>query len=204
MIPVRTSYFGPVLMQTKVDQTRLDKLKEYGTIARNNKQSFNHKLAGHLKSQFYFDEQSSLWFYDNFKQEFDAYSNLFDAHFKQRSIKQFEPVGLWINYMRSGDFNPAHIHGADLSFVIFVEVPDELKKEADAHEGDSPDPGSISFIYGEDSDWVVSSHAHFPATGDMFIFPAKLRHFVMPFKSDIERVTVSGNLRMINDNIQKN
>ena len=28
----------------------------------------------------------------------------------------------------------------------------------------------------------------------MFLFPASLRHFVAPFKSDVKRVSISGNI----------
>ena len=33
-----------------------------------------------------------------------------------------------------------------------------------------------------------------PKTGDMYIFPASLRHSVYPFKGDSTRVSMSGNL----------
>jgi hypothetical protein len=33
-----------------------------------------------------------------------------------------------------------------------------------------------------------------PKTGDMYIFPATLKHWVFPFKSLVTRVSVSGNI----------
>ena len=36
--------------------------------------------------------------------------------------------------------------------------------------------------------------SHFPEEGDMFIFPAWLKHWVSPFHSDCVRVSVSGNI----------
>ena len=33
-----------------------------------------------------------------------------------------------------------------------------------------------------------------PATRDLFIFPANLDHWVFPFKSNVERISVSGNI----------
>ena len=38
----------------------------------------------------------------------------------------------------------------------------------------------------------------FPEVGDMFIFPAALKHWVIPFKSDVVRVSVSGNVDRVN------
>jgi hypothetical protein len=37
-----------------------------------------------------------------------------------------------------------------------------------------------------------------PKTGDFFVFPAKLHHTVAPFKSDVTRISVSGNLEIVN------
>ena len=35
-----------------------------------------------------------------------------------------------------------------------------------------------------------------PKTGDIFIFPASLKHYVYPFKSKVTRISVSGNLNL--------
>ena len=55
----------------------------------------------------------------------------------------------------------------------------------------------MTFISGDVTDWTISANTVFPEKGDMFIFPAKLRHMVYPFKSKVERVSVSGNLSYI-------
>ena len=34
----------------------------------------------------------------------------------------------------------------------------------------------------------------FPEEGDMFVFPAWLKHWVSPFKSNCTRISVSGNV----------
>ena len=39
--------------------------------------------------------------------------------------------------MKHGDFNPVHTHGGDYSFVIFLDVPKQLEKEANEFEGTS-------------------------------------------------------------------
>ena len=38
-----------------------------------------------------------------------------------------------------------------------------------------------------------------PRTGEMYIFPALLQHWVCPFKSDVTRISVSGNVAQINN-----
>ena len=49
--------------------------------------------------------------------------------------------------MEAGDFNPVHTHGADYSFVLFLDVPKQLKKEQDKFEGTSAKPGALMFEY---------------------------------------------------------
>jgi hypothetical protein len=101
---------------------------------------------------------------------------------------------MWINYQRKNEFNPPHDHADDLSFVIYLKVPEEIKKEFKEYKGRSSGPGGISFIYGEGNRQAITYQSHFPEEGDLFIFPAWLKHFVAPFKADVERISVSGNI----------
>ena len=45
----------------------------------------------------------------------------------------------------------------------------------------------------------ITTNSFFPEEGEMFVFPAWLKHWVYPYKSDVVRVSVSGN---IVDNIE--
>ena len=49
-------------------------------------------------------------------------------------------------------------------------------------------------MYGEGPRDAVTYMSHFPEERDMFIFPAWLKHWVSPFKSDCTRISVSGNI----------
>ena len=49
-------------------------------------------------------------------------------------------------------------------------------------------------MYGEGPRDAVTYKSYFPKEGDMFIFPAWLKHWVSPFNSDCVRVSVSGNV----------
>ena len=68
-----------------------------------------------------------------------------------------------------------------LSFVIYLKIPEELKKENKEYKGRSCGPGGIQFIYGEGPRDAVTYMSHFPEERDMFIFPAWLKHWVSPF-----------------------
>ena len=42
----------------------------------------------------------------------------------------------------------------------------------------------------------INHFVHQPKTGEMFIFPSTLRHYVLPFYSDVVRKSISGNYRL--------
>ena len=104
--------------------------------------------------------------------------------------------------MKQGEFNPPHNHSGDFSFVLYLQVPEELKKEDDAFKGQGSGPGTISFMYGEDQANIRTGYGIVPATNELWIFPATLKHTVPPFRSDVERISVSGNW-FITDDMKK-
>src|SRR6056300_1216411 len=164
--------WGPYVMKTKVPDYIIKKLKTEGKKA---KESYNHALAGHLDNQFLYPQKIQEWFYNEIHPIIQAYRN---GHCKFHGIEELNvdlrADDLWVNFMEAGDFNPVHTHGGDYSFVLFLDVPKQLKKEQDKFEGTSSPPG------------------------DMFMFPALLQHWVCPFKSKVTRISVSSNLRIIN------
>ena len=101
---------------------------------------------------------------------------------------------LWINFQGPNEFNPPHSHGGALSFVIFLKVPIKLRVENQNYKGLSAGPGGITFLYGDIEDRCITNHSVFPEEGDMYIFPAWLKHWVYPFTTDCTRISVSGNV----------
>ena len=108
----------------------------------------------------------------------------------------------WINYMKSNDFNPPHAHSGDLSFVIYPAMPKELIKENTDYKGSAVGPGGIAWFYGEGNYQFIDSVTMMPKTGDIFIFPASLKHWVFPFRSKVERISVSGNIAFVKSHAQ--
>jgi len=101
---------------------------------------------------------------------------------------------LWCNWQGPGDFNPPHDHGGDLTWVIYLKIPKELDEENKKYKGRSAGPGGITFVYGENADRkCITHHSVYPEEGDMIMFPAWLKHWVYPFKSDCTRISISGN-----------
>ena len=120
---------------------------------------------------------------------------MFQEFTNKRYEKQPEYVlsALWINHQKSNEYNPPHDHDGKLSFVIYLQIPEELKKEHETYKGKSCGPGGIQFLYGNGPRDCVTYQTAFPEEGDMYIFPAWLKHWVAPFKSDCVRISVSGN-----------
>ena len=76
----------------------------------------------------------------------------------------------------------------------YAGSPLGTKEENEKFKGRHAGPGSIQFNYGEGNKQFVTYRSIFPEVGDMFIFPASLVHWVIPFKSDCVRISVSGNI----------
>jgi len=190
--------WGPFVMKTKMPDYIIKKLKTEGKKA---KQSYNERLAGHLDHQYLYPVNIQNWFYKEIQPILQAYRN---GHCKYHGIEELnvelQADDLWINYMKAGDFNPVHTHGGDYSFVLFLDVPKQLEKEQEKFKGTSAKPGALMFEYTQQAKprWATTGTAVRPQTGDFFMFPALLQHWVCPFKSKVTRISVSGNLRIMN------
>ena len=190
--------WGPFLYRTKLPDNILKKLLIEG---KKTKASYNKKLAGHLNHQYLYPENVQHWFYKEITPYLNSYR---DGHSKYHCLEnltiEMNYADLWINFMQAGDFNPLHTHGGDYSFVIFLQIPDKLKKEMNDFEGTSCKPGTLVFEYTQTSrpKWATTGTTILPEEGDFYIFPAMLQHWVVPFKSKVERISVSGNLEITN------
>ena len=163
--------------------------------------SYHKNLAGHLHTQLKYNDKTTKWFYQESHFIFRAYREGWSNWSGLPNYNcELNAHDLWVNFMKPGDFNPVHTHGGDYSFVIFLDVPKELKKEQDAFEGTSAVPGSLMFEFTQQAKpkWAQTGQSFRPNTGDMIIFPALLQHWVVPYKSKCTRVSVSGNLEIVN------
>ena len=190
--------WGPYTMRTNLPDYIIKKLKSEGVKA---KESYNRSLAGHLNHQFLYPVKTQQWFYDEIQPVLQAYRQ---GHCRYHGIKELDMVfqadDLWINFMKPGDFNPVHTHGGDYSFVIFLNYPKALQKEQENFEGTSAKPGVLQFEYGLQARprWATTGTAVKPKPGDMYMFPALLQHWVLPFKANCTRISVSGNIQVMN------
>ena len=184
-------HWGPCVVKTKVDQNTMDLLLSEGEAS---KEDASPELAGVLKNQFHYRDKNK------FHKFMEGTFNLYNAAMQrwkqgnEKTSSTFFLEKLWVNFQGPNEFNPPHSHGGALAFVIFLKVAPELKEENKNYKGLSAGPGGLTFIYGETEDRCITNHSVFPEEGDMYVFPAWLKHWVYPYQSDCTRVSVSGNV----------
>ena len=192
-IDIQIFNWGPCVVKCKIKP-------EYGKLlldeAKNNKIDFRSKLAGQIDHETSYSDESRNKAVPFLSQYFGVYDQAYQAYTQRKYDKRPEYVlsALWINYQKANELNPPHDHDGKLSFVIYLKIPEELKQENKKYVGKSCGPGGIQFLYGNGPRDCISYMSYFPEELDMFIFPAWLKHWVSPFKSDCERISVSGNV----------
>ena len=146
------------------------------------------------------DDKFEDWFVPKFKPYIEFYVDKMEEHSEMHFVTKpytWFLESLWINFQQAGDYQPPHLHDGHLSFVIYLQFPKEIVEENKKTKGDrnNAGPGAINFMFGEAIDFSKSVVSWIPEEGDLVIFPAWLKHYVHPYKSEVERISVSGNLK---------
>lgn len=182
-------HWGPYLYKTILTAEELNSIKKLCS-----KKAPDHRkyLAGLLKHEHEVDVKK---LFNIIGPYFQSYAQGFLEYRGVILGNKIELKQAWVNFMTKFESNPLHTHDEDLSFVIFTEVPEGLKKEFDEGLNPNSKPGTINFLYKlENRRELQNEHTFFPRVGDFFIFPASLHHYVNSFKSEGERISISGNL----------
>ena len=190
--------WGPLLLHFKYPKEDITKLKRICKKAKGHK-DWSGELAGVFPNghQDLINPKDRLWFYKSMEPYFQTWAEMGVDFYGWKKLPMMKPQQVWVNHMTAGDFNPPHIHHGDITFVLFVDVPKVIQKENIKYSGSSLGPGALSFNWGTNEiaskrDCINSVNV-MPETGDFFIFPTMLTHWVFPFKSNATRISVSGN-----------
>ena len=191
--------WGPFLMRMKIEENVIDNLRVRAGKNRGIKSlNVEDKLAAYFHDEWSFTDNDIVWFEKELSPFIKTYQKGLSKHINSDVNLQWKLSGLWVNYQKENDFNPIHHHNGDLSFVTYLDVPEELRTERERmkFKGTSGLPGSILFIHGESNSPFYDNRKYFmPEVGDIFIFPSYLNHMVIPFRTpNIERVSVAGNI----------
>lgn len=209
--------FGPYIMQTTMSQEMIDIMLGAGSKIRKNKKlkkqkDFRKKLAGNIAEEYAFTVDEKTFTTDDWEtiaEELKWLCNLYTKLSLQAGLDRSLEVPvekikidypIWINYMKSGEWNPVHLHTGDVSCVGYLKVPqaiiDENTKAEHSKSSNTPSAGKIEFHYGEKIGFDSTGEINQAYEGEIWFFPAKLRHSVYPFKSKVERVSFSANFTL--------
>ena len=191
-IPISIFNWGPCVIKLKIkDEFKKLLLDE----AKTSTEDYRDKLAGILDHETGYGSESKKKILPMLSQYLGVYDQAYQRYVNKPYEKMPEYVlsSLWINHQKPNEFNPPHDHDGALSFVIYLDIPEALKKEHAEYKGKSCGPGGIQFIYGNGPRDAITYMSFMPEEKDMYIFPAWLKHWVAPYKSDCTRVSVSGN-----------
>jgi len=200
MIDIQYNLWGPIVAIQKVDTTFVKQVKEEG---RKTYFKWNSNLAGEIEKEYLFTD---VTFIDKgLRPYIDNYFELTAPMFSHRHpIKRgkWELTSCWINYQKKGEYNPVHTHNyCDFSFVLYVDVPEEINQEVKNNK--NVPNGAITFHYGEKLPFNKCAHVHRPHTNEFILFPSWVNHSVEKFYSDVERVSMAGNIKITDEEFRR-
>jgi hypothetical protein len=171
---------------------------------------YNSDLAGNLKKEYQYRPSAAL------KSELSEYlrrlANYYWAQwgtlppeFEIKRRNELDVNGdplldLWVNFQSKHEYNPMHHHNGELSFVIWVSIPYDIKDEmAVFPETYSKTTATFNFCYPNHFTYgglsIHTLEADRNWEGKIILFNSSLQHCVYPFyTSDQYRISVSGNL----------
>ena len=187
--------FGPSILKVKMPQEYVNLFNvEADRILHDEKLSkkydWSHNLAGNVKKEIAIDHNKIKGFPEFMVTMSDQYLSKVLPEWTTDAKVSFS---VWVVSQYAGDFNPVHIHDANLSGVAFLKVPpgfnEEYKKE-DHH----PTAGCLEFLGSIPNHFARHSYTVKPEVGDFYLFPSWLAHQVYPFRCEGERRSMSFNV----------
>ena len=173
------------------------------TIIHVNRKKYNHQLYGHIKEEYVLPQLSDSFY--NFILQ-DCFDNPFIKEHASKldflsKDRAFCVGDIWVNFQKKYEFNPPHNHKGVFSFVIFVNIPYDLKEEENFFKTNAKpqynSTSKFSFLNTEIDGSILSTCLDVDKSfeGKMIMFPAKQLHEVFPFyTTDDYRITISGNI----------
>ena len=181
-------------------------------------------LAGVIEDEKYYNPSKYDTYCTHLNKPVSEYLNRVLSTSPEMRTKDFSKLRwqldkLWVNKQRKGEYNPPHDHYGDISFVIYLSVPQEIY-ELDKDYPQYKFPGEFGFVTGYNNlvlqnrfnvdPFIAMVQKQFdnkminslrPSTKDMLLFPSYLNHNVQAFSADVERISVSGNISLFNSDM---
>ena len=187
--------FGPSILKVKMPQEYVNQINAKADIIfkdekLSKKYDWSHNLAGNVKREVAIDHNEIKGFPEFMVTMSDQYlTKVLPEHITDAKVS----FRVWVVSQYAGDFNPVHIHDANLSGVAFLKIPsgfeEEYKKE-DHH----PTAGCLEFLGSIPNHFARHSYIVKPEVGDFYLFPSWLTHQVYPFRCKGERRSMAFNV----------
>ena len=117
-------HWGPFLYRTILE---LEELKAINKLCSKKESEDNRKnLAGLLRHEYKIKPADLFKIISPYV---NSYASAYTETRQKILANKIELVDSWVNYMTKFEFNPIHTHTGDLSFVIYTQIPPDLKKE---------------------------------------------------------------------------
>lgn len=197
---IKPFYFKNLaFVQSKVSSTTLEELKQEAKFILENSNQFkkyNNQLAGNLEKEYSTHKSEEILkpYLISLANEFHKQSTE-NEHYPHWKVKD-----IWINYQKKYEHNPIHNHTGNLSFVLWVQIPYNLKDELshpNCMNSNTPSNSLFEFIFTDFMGRIVQNKIEIDKSweGTMIMFPSSLLHMVHPFyTSDDYRISIAGNL----------
>lgn len=150
--------------------------------------TMNASLAGDIQEELRVKDKECL---NDIEQELVIHmSRIMQSPVKNVSVELDGAGDLWVNYQKPFEFNPSHSHSGTLSFVIYADISEEIRKEHLNAYGNMHTRGLIQFF----SEYTNEHLFLNPVNNNILIFESSHIHQVYPFYSDNTRITIAGNI----------
>jgi hypothetical protein len=186
-------------VKSKVSSKTLEELKQEAKFILENSNQFkkyNKELAGNLEKEYLTHKIQEI-----LKPYLISLANEFHKHSAENEhYPQWDIKALWINFQKKYEYNPLHNHAGVLSFVLWVQIPYNLKDELshpNCINSNTPLNSLFEFVCTDFMGRIVQNRIEVDKSyeGTMIMFPSSLHHMVHPFyTSDEYRISISGNL----------
>ena len=193
--------FGPSILKTTLPQGFVNLLNaEADRILHDDNLSkehdWSHNLAGNVKKEVAIDQNKI----PNFPEFMITMAKAYYKHTINAEPAEGSKVSfrVWVGSQYAGDFNPMHIHDANLSGVAFLKIPPGFDAEY-AKEDHHATVGCLEFLGSMPNHFARHSYIAKPEVGDFYLFPSWLTHQVYPFRSEGERRSLAFNIHFTMD-----
>ena len=193
--------FGPSILKTTLPRSYVNLLNvEADKILYDEKLSkehdWSHNLAGNVKKEIAIDHNKIV----GLPEFFITMAKVYYKHTINKEPADGSKVSfrVWVVSQYKGDFNPVHIHDANLSGVAFLKIPPKFEEEYKA-EDHHPTAGCLEFLGSVPNHFARHSYIVKPQVGDFYLFPSWLTHQVYPFRSEGERRSLAFNVHFTMD-----